>query len=139
MADVVLINPIDKTQLRRNLGLKAPPLSLLYLASVLEKVGRSVKIIDDNLHELGAKKVAERVSKYNPLVVGITAATAVVKTALKYIEEIKHRLPNTLTVIGGPHVSFMPVETLESCPTLDVVVMGEGEDCLLYTSPSPRD
>ncbi len=130
MVDVVLINPIDRTQLRRRLGLKAPPLNLLYLASFLEKVGRSVKVIDDNLHEMGAKKVAELVSKHNPLVVGITAATATVKTALKYIHEIKRLLPNTLTVIGGPHVSFMAVETLNECPALDAVVIGEGEETL---------
>ncbi len=129
--DVLLINPIDKTQLKNKLGIKAPPLNLLYLASMLEKFSRSVKIIDDNLYELGIKKVAKLVAKYNPLIVGITAVTATVKTALKYLKEIKKLLPNVITVIGGPHVSFLPTTTLRECSSLDVVVIGEGEETVV--------
>ena len=129
--DVLLINPIDKTQLKNRLGIKAPPLNLLYLASMLEKFSRSVKIIDDNLYELGIKKVAKLVAKYNPLIVGITAVTATVKTALKYLKEIKKLLPNVITVIGGPHVSFLPTTTLRECSSLDAVVIGEGEETIV--------
>ena len=131
MIDVLLLNPIDRTQLRNRLGLKAPPLNLMYLASMLENASRSVEIVDDNLHEMGVERVAKLVSKLDPLVVGVTAATATVKTALSYIEAIKRLLPNVLTVIGGPHVTFLPLETLKSSKGLDVVVMGEGEETIV--------
>ncbi|MGQ9691636.1 MAG: B12-binding domain-containing radical SAM protein, partial [Thermoproteota archaeon] len=128
--DVVLVNPMDNTQLRRNLGLKAPPLNLLYLASFLEKRLRKVKILDDNLYGLGFEKIAKIVAGYNPLVVGITAVTATVKTTFCYIKAIKKLLPNALIVIGGPHATFMPEQTLMECAELDVVVRGEGEETL---------
>jgi anaerobic magnesium-protoporphyrin IX monomethyl ester cyclase len=47
------------------------------------------------------------------------------------VELTKNILPNSLTVIGGPHTTFMPSETLKSSENLDVVVMGEGEKTMV--------
>ena len=47
------------------------------------------------------------------------------------MELVKNTLPNSLTVIGGPHATFMPSETLKSSENLDVVVMGEGEQTMV--------
>ncbi|MGZ7107795.1 MAG: B12-binding domain-containing radical SAM protein, partial [Methanobacterium sp.] len=130
-AEVVLINPLDGGHLKEGLGIKIPPLNLMYLASVLEKESISVKIIDDDLYQLGHEKIASLVSKIDPQVVGITATTATIKIALNYIKEAKSLLPNILTVIGGPHPTFMPVETLKEEDSLDTVVMGEGEETIV--------
>ncbi|MGZ7118369.1 MAG: B12-binding domain-containing radical SAM protein [Methanobacterium sp.] len=130
-ADVVLINPLDEGHLKEGLGIKIPPLNLMYLASVLEKESISVKIIDDDLYQLGHEKIASLVSKIDPQVVGITATTATIKIALNYVKEAKSLLPNILTVIGGPHPTFMPVETLKEEDSLDTVVMGEGEETIV--------
>jgi len=127
MLDVLLINPFDVSQLRGRLGLKAPPLNLMYLASTLEKASRKVMIIDNNLYEMAIEKLAKIVSKLNPLVIGITAATATIKIALKYMDAIKRLIPNALFVIGGPHATFLPIETLKESNSLDAVVIGEGE------------
>ncbi len=129
--DVILINPVDETSLKNGLGVKAPPLSLMYLAAALEKESINVKIIDDCLYHLRFSKVADIASKLNPRVVGITATTATIKNALKYISSVKDVLPNTLTVIGGPHPTFLPEKTLQSEEGLDVVVLGEGEETVV--------
>jgi anaerobic magnesium-protoporphyrin IX monomethyl ester cyclase len=125
--DVVLINPLDLGHITNGLGLKVPPLNLMYLAGALEEASFSVKIMDDDLYHLGFQKMANLVSKIDPKVVGVTATTATVKNALKYVKAVKTLLPNVLTVIGGPHTTFMPVETLKDENSLDIVVMGEGE------------
>lgn len=129
--DVLLINPLDETQVKNKLGFKVPPLNLMYLAAALEKASMSVKIIDDDLMQIGFEKVAELASKLNPAVAAFTATTATIKTALKYVEAVKRLLPNTLTVIGGPHATFLPTETLKSSDALDLVVIGEGERTLV--------
>jgi anaerobic magnesium-protoporphyrin IX monomethyl ester cyclase len=129
--DVLLINPVDDTAVKNGLGVKAPPLSLMYLAAVLEKESMNVKIIDDDMYHAGASKIADIASKINPPVVGVTATTATIKNALGYISSIKDVLPNTLTVIGGPHPTFLPEETLQSEEGLDVIVIGEGEKTLV--------
>jgi anaerobic magnesium-protoporphyrin IX monomethyl ester cyclase len=129
--DILLINPYDENALKNALGFITPPLNLMYLASSLEKESYSVKIVDDDLLQMGYEKVSELAGKLNPQLVGVTATTSTIKSALKYVELVKNILPNSLTVMGGPHTTFMPSETLKSSENLDVVVMGEGEETMV--------
>ncbi|AXV37621.1 MAG: B12-binding domain-containing radical SAM protein [Methanobacterium sp. BRmetb2] len=129
--DVVLVNPMDETQVSTKLGLKVPPLNLMYLAAALEKDSAEVNIIDDDLKQKGPNKLANEISKLDPNVVGITATTASINTALNYIDGIKKNLPNVLTVVGGSHATFLPEDTLKECKGLDVVVIGEGEETIV--------
>ncbi|MBC7118869.1 MAG: B12-binding domain-containing radical SAM protein [Methanobacteriaceae archaeon] len=128
MADIVLINPLDKTHVNEMLELQAPPLNLMYLGASLEKASFSVKVLDDSLKEWGYTQVNKLVEKLNPLIVGVTATTATIKSSLEYIKSIKRLLPDVLTVIGGPHTTFLPIDTLKSLKELDTVVIGEGEE-----------
>ena len=129
-AEILLINPLDKGHVTNGLGLRIPPLNLMYLAAALEKASMAVKILDDDLYQVGSLKMANLASKIDPVVVGVTATTATIKNALKYVKAIKGRLPNTLTVMGGPHPTFTPEGTLKAEDALDVVVVGEGEETL---------
>jgi len=129
-AEVLLINPMDKGHVTNGLGLRVPPLNLMYLAAALEKASLSVKILDDDLYQVGFEKIASLASKIDPVVVGVTATTATIKNALKYVKAIKEILPNTLAVIGGSHPTFTPSGTLKAGDGLDVVVVGEGEETL---------
>ncbi|MDD3985155.1 MAG: radical SAM protein [Methanobacterium sp.] len=129
--DVLLINPYDENALKNELGFITPPTNLMYLASSLEKESYSVNILDDDLLQMGYTKVSELAEKLNPKLVGVTATTSTIKSALKYLELIKRILPNSLTVIGGPHTTFMPFETLNNSENLDVLVMGEGEETIV--------
>lgn len=129
--EVLLINPVDGTAVKNGLGLKIPPLNLMYLAAALEKASIPVKIMDDDLYQVGFEKMASLASKINPTVVGVTATTATIKNALEYVKSIKKVLPNALTVLGGAHPTFLPAETLKSEESLDVVIMGEGEETIV--------
>lgn len=40
-------------------------------------------------------------------------------------------MPNIVTVLGGCHITFLPEETVSSCPAIDVGVIGEGEVTML--------
>jgi len=50
---------------------------------------------------------------------------------LKYIKTIKNLLPDVLTVIGGPHPTFLPLDTLKGLKELNIVVIGEGEETIV--------
>jgi len=136
MTHIVLINPIDRTQITNRLGLKAPPLNLMYLAAVLEKAGFYVKIIDANLYNILPREIVNIVKRLKPDIIGLTAATATIKTALKYVSEIKKNLSHVFTIIGGPHTTFLPIETLNMSKDLDAVAIGEGEETLLELAES---
>ena len=129
--DVILINPYDENAVKNALGFITPPLNLMYLASSLEKESYKVKIFDDDLLQEGYEKTAKKIEKINPTMVGVTAGTSTIRSALKYLEPIKNISPDILTVIGGPHTTFMPYETLKDSENLDVVVMGEGEETIV--------
>ena len=119
--DVILINPYDENALKNALGFITPPLNLMYLASSLEKESYNVKIIDDDLLQRGYEKISKLVEKINPQLIGLTATTSTIKSAMKYVDLIKNLLPDSLTVLGGPHATFMPLETLRSSENLDAV------------------
>ncbi|HEX3013317.1 MAG TPA: radical SAM protein [Methanobacterium sp.] len=129
--DVLLIHPLDESQVKKRVGIVIPPLNIMYLAAMLEESSLSVKIIDDDLYQLGHDKVASLASKIDPVIVGVTATTATIKNALKYVKNVKDVLPNVLTVIGGSHPTFVPEDTLRSEEALDIVVIGEGEETMV--------
>jgi anaerobic magnesium-protoporphyrin IX monomethyl ester cyclase len=130
MVDVVLIAPLDNTTLRERLGLKAPPLNLLYLASSLRENGYSVNIIDDNVGGAGPEELVHSLPAETKIV-GLTAATSTLGSAIRYADAVKRKDEGIKTVLGGPHVSFLPEETLERGRSVDIAVMGEGEDTLV--------
>ena len=129
--DVMLINPYDENAVKNALGFITPPLNLMYLASSLEKEDYKVKIVDDDLEQKGYENVSKQAEKLDPQLIGVTATTSTIKSALKYLELVKKVLPDSLTVIGGPHTTFMPYETLKGTENLDVVVIGEGEETMV--------
>lgn len=126
--DVLLLNPYDKNAVKNGLGMVTPPLSLMYLASALEEDSLEVRIHDDDLLQEGYYKFADLVSHLDPLIIGVTA--------LKYLQIVKEKLPDVLTVIGGPHPTFMPRKTLES-GVVDLVVCGEGEETMRELAGNP--
>lgn len=129
--DVLLINPYDENAVKNGLGFISPPINLMYLGGALEKASYDVRIIDDDLKQLSYEKICKLASTLDPHLVSITATTPNIKNALEYAKLMKKLLPNSLTVIGGPHTTFMPTETLKACPSLDAVVVGEGEETMI--------
>ncbi len=101
---------------------REPPQGLLYLASVLEKAGHEVVIAD-----LSRNKLA---SFSEPDFFGITSLTNTYNKAIRILSEAKKLWPGVRTIMGGPHVSFLPEEALNT-GVVDHVVIGEGENAIL--------
>ena len=90
-----------------------PPLGILYLAGYLEKYSsHQIKIIDAQVEEINYVKLENQIKKYNANVVGITTMTLTLIDVLKVIEIVKRSNPETKVVLGGPHVSIYPNETI---------------------------
>ena len=121
------------------------PLGLMYVAAVLEKSGYKAEILDafmtdgsflkvgDTL-EVGMSyaKIREEIRRRKPDVVGIASPfTCQSENAIRVGEIVKEVDPNILTVVGGPHVTAVPVEFLQEAKCIDVVVVGEGEYTML--------
>ncbi len=103
-----------------------PPLSLGYLAAVLERDGIEVSIIDAAAEALSADEVARRALALGASAVGITSITANRFEAIRIAELIK-KGSDALVVVGGPHFSVTAADALRVVPSIDLVVRGEGE------------
>ena len=95
------------------------PLALEYMAAGVRSE-HEVRILDHRLD----KNLDSVLASFHPEIVGITAYTVHVNVAKRLLAHVKAWDPKVLTVIGGHHATVRPNDFL--CPSLDVVVTGEG-------------
>ncbi len=117
----------NKENLWRKVGSCLPSLGLAYIASVLEKAGHDVKIMDCTAEKIAVEDVFKKIKEYKNLdFIGLTATTSIINNALKIANICKKQFPNSKIIMGGVHPSVLPDEVL-SYPFIDFVVVGEGE------------
>lgn len=104
-----------------------PSIQLLYVASILEKLGMELLYIDTIGMGISNFELEKRLKEFQPDLVGISIFTPHFHTARNFISYIKSLLPNTKTILGGVHASIYPKDTLECIPDLDYVCVGEAE------------
>ncbi|MFC1857626.1 B12-binding domain-containing radical SAM protein [Thermodesulfobacteriota bacterium] len=109
----------------------SPPLGLAYLAAALETAGVEVKVLDFVVFPYSKKIIESVLKEFSPDFVGVTAVTMTFDNAVRIIRDTKRIDPDILTVMGGPHVTFCAPDVLKSCPEIDVVVVGEGEETIV--------
>ena len=126
---VLLVQPPipPEVELYSTADMVAPSMGLAYLAAVLEQNGYHVEILDAPAFELTYEDLSGEFKRRKPDIVGVTATTAVAPSAFKTAQIAKKVLPDSLVVMGGGHITFIPVETMKAEPSIDVGVIGEGE------------
>jgi anaerobic magnesium-protoporphyrin IX monomethyl ester cyclase len=102
-------------------------LSIAYLAGYVRHLGHKVEIIDASFDRLNQEQLISRISDAQVDIVGVTSMTHEIPKARIIFKYIKSNKPGIHTVIGGPHVSARPKETLEEIPEIDFAIAGEGE------------
>jgi radical SAM superfamily enzyme YgiQ (UPF0313 family) len=107
------------------------PIGLAYLAAVLEKAGFELAVFDCLALEIDQKKLGTKLASFKPQMVGITAVTPTINSAILAAHVAKDTNPNVSVVLGGPHATFMDSQILSEHPDVDVVVRGEGEQTAL--------
>lgn len=103
-----------------------PPLGLCYIAAMLEKGGINVKIIDGLNLNITSEEIVKNIADYNPDIIGFTSVTIGHHRTIECANLIKRTYPNIPIIIGGPHVTFSPKDTLKD-ECFDIGVIGEGE------------
>lgn len=131
---ILLISPPHKSIITTTIPEKInqergyqPPLGLLYLASYLKQnSAHQVTIIDSEVERLDHPDLRQRIEQLKPDLVGIQALTFTLIDALKTAATVKSYSRNTPVVLGGPHVTIYPQESL-MLKDVDYIVRGEGE------------
>ena len=117
---------VEGLEVYRIAGLRAPPLGLAWIAAVLEKAGYKVRILDSPTLNLSTNEFISIVKMWKPDVIGFTAITPTIYKAYRAAKLVKEVYPEVPIIMGGPHVTFMYDEALNT-GNVDVVVKGEGE------------
>jgi radical SAM superfamily enzyme YgiQ (UPF0313 family) len=105
----------------------APPLGLCHLASVCRQNRFGTAIIDAGALGLSHERTVREALKREPPAVGITASTVSIASAARVADIIKQQSSSTCVIIGGPHISAVPLATMERYTSFDIGVFGEGE------------
>ena len=109
-----------------------PPLGLLLIAGyLLDNTNHDVNVIDCQVENISYKELPKRLCSYEYDIVGITAMTFTIIDVIETIKVVKNVSPQTKIVLGGPHVSLFPNETI-NLEGVDYLVLGEGE--ITFTS-----
>jgi len=118
---ILLINPPQVARYPQ------PALGIAMVAAVLEKNGYSVKILDLPALGISENSLAAILRQEKPSVVGITAMTPTINSAVRVAKKVKETQSDIFVILGGAHATLLPEETLRSAPEIDVIVRGEGE------------
>lgn len=118
--NIILVRP------NYNTHIITPPLGIGYISAYLKKHSFDVKIIDGLRLRINNKFLAKMCSDAD--IVGISCLTAYYKKVINLCGHLKQL--NKTVVIGGPHATVMPRETLKET-LADYVVIGEGEQSFL--------
>ena len=104
------------------------PLNLAGIAAFLIKKSYDVSIWDFDVEPLSEPDFGERLKKLNPFMVGISCYTPTIINGHNIAGYVKKYLPKAVVIVGGPHLSALPEETLNEFQNFDIGVIGEGEE-----------
>ncbi|MCX6339524.1 MAG: radical SAM protein [Candidatus Aureabacteria bacterium] len=98
-----------------------PPLSLAWVASIAEKAGHEVIIIDARTLRLSREDVLDRLCEFAPDIIGFMMTTYMFRETLDWIRYLKNNL-KVPVVIGGYNLRVYPRESVAP-PEIDFGVV----------------
>lgn len=121
---ILLINPNFSKKGYNNC---TPPLGIALLYSILKENNINCDVIDPIPMFLKRDDIKNKIKKENYDIVGISVLTENRFEAEELIKDTKEINSETITVAGGPHVSFLDKLWLEKIKECDIVVRNEAE------------
>ncbi|MFH0730562.1 MAG: radical SAM protein [Pseudomonadota bacterium] len=105
------------------------PYGLLSLAAQALRRGLSVQTV--NLSNFFWPDIENLIRRLNGDIYGLSCITENRRGVAMMAQLIRHFHPGAHIVVGGPHVTALPIETLQHVPAIDTIVVGEGEETFL--------
>lgn len=130
---MLLINPAN-AEYGGNLSRFTPlslPMPIGCLAAALLQAGYPARIWDEELGQIDDALLAELTDGLpTPLVFGISVLTGQASRAYELCDWLKSKHADCIVIMGGFHVTAVPLEAFDSC-YVDFVVRGEGERTII--------
>ncbi|MEI6207209.1 MAG: radical SAM protein [Desulfuromonadales bacterium] len=117
------------------------PSGLLYIAAVLKQGGHTVSLLDMKTFRVEEREFPQKycetalmkaIRSFSPGVVAFGCLfSGNFHDVIHFSKLCKEECPTIPVVIGGIHPTIYPFEILMNCPSIDWVVLGEGEQSFL--------
>ena len=104
-----------------------PSWALMSLGAVLQQQGVEVEVLDLLSTRYTPRKIEERLSRFQPDLIGATCVTMNFPSTVKILQYCKAVSPQSTILMGGPHVTFTAAQILHEFPEVDMIARGEGE------------
>lgn len=124
---VLLVRPVTSSDVVLNV---VPPIGLGYLATALRKNNIKVELVDCVLKGMDHAALTDYAVQSKPDIVGFSMFSHDLPSVSKSTRLIKEVLPNVTILLGGPHPSAMPQETLNIIKHAGFLFKGEAENGL---------
>ena len=126
--DILFINPASENAFGFIQAAHRPGFNLGtgYLAAYCIQEGFRADVVDMGAEGVSIEQLLSIIREKKPAVIGISIVTLLMDISVKIAHAIKKMDESLPIVVGGPHPSALPEQTLMEGP-FDVVVLGEGE------------
>jgi radical SAM superfamily enzyme YgiQ (UPF0313 family) len=104
-----------------------PPLGIIQLGTVMKNRGHELKLIDSSFDD-DLERAKIKLKDFEPDIVGISTMSSLFENAIDISAYSKKM--GYITIMGGPHPTMFPKETLTKAKGLDFIIIGEGEETL---------
>lgn len=103
-----------------------PSLGIAMLSAVAREAGAETALCDMSFASKPFEHLRESIRSFKPDAVSITVVTPQIKAVIEACPVIRETDPGVYLMIGGPHATVLPEETLTTTGA-DLVYAGEGE------------
>lgn len=91
---------------------KYPPLGLMAIASGIS-ANHSIELFDASIKAPTIVEAVAGIVKAKPDLLGISVVTRRLWALTEITRAVRHQLPQCKIVVGGPHINYWPLETLQ--------------------------
>jgi anaerobic magnesium-protoporphyrin IX monomethyl ester cyclase len=129
---VLFLIPPQTSRMRRDFASShlAPSLGVASIIGSVRRDFSDVGFIDAHAGRLSLGKTVKRVLDFKPDVLAVSALTIQINDAADVVATLKKAGLKAQVIIGGPHASKIPEETLREFPCFDFAGAGEGEELM---------
>ncbi len=118
----VLLSTLNAKYIHSSLALRS-------LAAYCEKSGQNITVREYTVNN-GLLEILSDIYAYQADVIGLACYIWNIEVSLELAKLIKKVQPDTIIVLGGPEVTYLPEAILNDHAAVDYIVLGEGEQTL---------
>lgn len=112
----------------------SPPLSLLYVASSLEKEGHTVELIDITCEKNPEEKINRSLSSIDAAIINVLPGNQDESASLAFY--LHNNCPDVPIIIQGIYCTIHPEHALRDIPSADICIEGEAEHIIKEVTES---